>query len=41
MDFTKIDQADLDSPCRELSNDGLQIFVALRFFENYFLLARI
>ena len=29
MNFTKIDQADLDSPRRELSNGGLGIVVAL------------
>ena len=29
MDHTKIDTADLDSPCRELSNSGLGIAVAL------------
>ena len=29
MTFTKLDQADLNSPCRELSNGGLKIFVAL------------
>ena len=29
MDHTKIDTADLDSPCRELSNNGLGIAVAL------------
>ena len=28
MNFTKIDQADLDSPCQELSNGGLGIVVA-------------
>ena len=31
MDFTKIDKADLGSPPREISNDGLKIFVALAF----------
>ena len=29
MDFTKIVKADLDSPCRELSNGDLGIVVAL------------
>ena len=29
MNFTKIVKADLDSPCRELSNGGLGIVVAL------------
>ena len=29
MNFTKLDQADLDSPRRELSNGGLKIVVAL------------
>ena len=29
MDFTTPGQKDLDSPCRELSNCGLGIFVAL------------
>ena len=32
MNFTKIDQADLDSPCQELSNGGLGIVVALAVF---------
>ena len=32
--FTKIDQADLDSPHRELSNGGLGIVVALTFFSG-------
>ena len=35
-------QADLDSPCRELSNAGLGIVVAHTvFWENIFLSARI
>ena len=34
MDHTKIVQADLDSPCRELSNDGLGIVVALSVFQK-------
>ena len=29
MDHTKIDQADQDSPCRELFNGGLGIITAL------------
>ena len=29
MTFTKLDQADLDSPRRELSNGGLGIVIAL------------
>ena len=29
MTFIKLDQADLDSPRRELSNSGLEIVVAL------------
>ena len=29
MAFTKMDKAGLDSPCRELSNGGLGIVVAL------------
>ena len=29
MNFTKIDPADLNSPCRELSNGGLGIVVTL------------
>ena len=29
MTFTKLDPADLDSPCRELSSGGLGIVVAL------------
>ena len=29
MNFTKIAKADLESPCRELSNSGLGIVVAL------------
>ena len=29
MTFIKLDQADLDSPRRELSNGGLEIVVAL------------
>ena len=32
MTLTKLNQADLDSPCRELSNYGLNIVVALVFF---------
>ena len=32
MKFTKIDQADLDSPRREFSNDGLGNVVALLVF---------
>ena len=31
MTFTKLDQADLDSPCQELSTGGLGIAVALSF----------
>ena len=31
MDHTKLDQAELDSPCGELSNGGLGIVVALTF----------
>ena len=29
MNFTKILETDLDSPCRDLSNGGLGIFLAL------------
>ena len=29
MTFIKLDQADLDSPCRELSNGGLKFVVVL------------
>ena len=29
MAFTKIDRADLDSPCQEFSNGGIVIVVAL------------
>ena len=37
MDFTNIDQEDLDSPRRELSNGGLGVVVTLTvFFENCF-----
>ena len=32
MDHTKLEQADLDSPRRELSNGGLEIAVARMFF---------
>ena len=32
MDHTKLDQAHLDSPCRELSVRGLGFVVALSFF---------
>ena len=32
MDFTKIDQADLDSPCQEFSNGGPGIVIAFTFF---------
>ena len=43
MNFTKIDQADLDSPRRELSNGGLlESVVALTVFSGIdFLSARI
>ena len=34
MNFTKLDQADLDSPRRELSNGGLKIVVALKIFRE-------
>ena len=34
MNFTKIDQADLDSPRRELSNGGLGIVVTLTVFSG-------
>ena len=34
MNFTKIVRADLDSPCQELSNDGLGIVVALTVFRQ-------
>ena len=42
MGFTKIDQADMDSPRWELSNGGLGIVVALAFFfrELFFLSAQ-
>ena len=36
MDHTKIVQADLDSPRRELSNGGLEIVVALSVFSGIF-----
>ena len=32
MNFTKIVKADLDSSCRELSNGGLGIVIALTVF---------
>ena len=32
MNFTEIDPTDLNSPCRELSNGGLGIVVALLVF---------
>ena len=32
MTFIKLDQADLDYPCRELSNGGLKIIAALKIF---------
>ena len=35
MNFTKIDQADLDSPCQELSNGGLGIVAALTVFRKF------
>ena len=41
MNFTKIDQADLDSPHRELSNGGLGIVVALMFFLGLFFSPRL
>ena len=42
MAFTKLDQADLDSPCREFSNGGLSIAVAfLVCWQINFLLTRI
>ena len=41
MDFTKIDQADLDSPRWELSNGGLGIVVALTVFRELILCVRI
>ena len=34
MTFTKLDQADLDFPCRELFNGGLGIVVALTGFSG-------
>ena len=34
MNFTKIVEADLNSSCRELSNCGLGIFVALSNFSG-------
>ena len=37
MTFIKLDQADLDSPCREISNGGLKIAVALLVrWKNFF-----
>ena len=36
MDCTKINQADLDFPRRELSDGGLKIVVALTVFGKYF-----
>ena len=36
MDHTKMVQADLDSPCRELSNGGLGIIVAPTFFSRIY-----
>ena len=42
MDHTKIDPADLNSPCRDISNGGLGIVVALLVrWQIDFLLARI
>ena len=42
MTFTKIDPADLDSPCRELSNGGLKSIVTLLVrWQINFLSARI
>ena len=32
INFTKMDQADLDSPRQELSNEGLESVVALTIF---------
>ena len=34
MSFTKLNQADLDFPCRELSNSGPGNAVALPFFQE-------
>ena len=34
MTFTKLDQVDLDSPCRELSNGGLGVVIPLAFFRE-------
>ena len=40
INVTKIDQEDLDSPRRELSNDGPGIVVALTVFFGFFLASR-
>ena len=34
MTFTKLNQADLDSPCQELSNGRLEIAAAFTFFSG-------
>ena len=41
MNQTKLNQADLESPCRELSNGGLGIVVALLVFRELIFRVRV